>query len=103
MYRIDKRTLVICVALAAAVLAAYSNHFQNEFHFDDSHTIVSNPFIKKLSNIPRFFSDAATFSMQPEGRTWRPIVSTSLAIDYALGHTLQPPFFFHLSTFLWLV
>ena len=94
--------MVLCLALAAAVLAAYANHFQNEFHFDDSHTIVSNIYIAKLRNIPRFFTNAALFSMQPEGRTWRPVLSTSLAIDYWLGNGLKP-FYFHLSTFFWLL
>jgi len=100
MSRIHIRTMVLCLALAAAVFAAYSNHFQNQFHFDDSHTIVSNVYITKLSNIPQFFTNAAFFSMQPEGRTWRPIVSASLAIDYWLGRGLKP-FYFHLSTFVW--
>ena len=94
------RTVVLCAALAAAVLAAYANHFQNDFHFDDSHTIVNNIFIKKLSNIPHFFTNAATFSMQPEGQTWRPLVSTSVAIDYWLAGGPKT-FFFHFSTFIW--
>jgi tetratricopeptide (TPR) repeat protein len=93
-------TVALCAALAAAVLAAYGNHFFNDFHFDDSHTIANNIFIKKLGNIPRFFTDAATFSMQPEGQTWRPLVSTSVAIDYAIAGGLKP-FAFHLSTFVW--
>ena len=87
---------------ALAVLAiylAYANSFHNGFHFDDFHTVVDNPAIRSVQNIPRFFTDVTTFSVLPANRTYRPIVSASLAIDYALGHGYQP-FWFHLTTFL---
>jgi protein O-mannosyl-transferase len=84
--------------LLVAVLAAYSNHFHNGFHFDDGHTIVNNASIRELRNIPLFFRDATTFSTLPSNQSYRPLVSTLLAIDYWLGHGLQP-FWFHLSIF----
>jgi tetratricopeptide (TPR) repeat protein len=89
----------VCVLLLA-VLAAYANHFENGFHFDDFHTITTNVFIGELRNIPRFFTDVSLFTREPENATYRPITSASLAIDYWLGHGLKP-FWFHLSTFLW--
>ncbi|MHB2018946.1 MAG: hypothetical protein ACYCW6_18525 [Candidatus Xenobia bacterium] len=55
--------------------------------------------IRSLHNVPRFFTDARTFSVLPQNRTWRPLVSTSRAIDYAAGHGLTP-WGFHLLTFL---
>ncbi len=82
------------------LLAIYANHFDNAFHFDDSHTVVENPAIRSLANIPGFFSDARTFSVNPSNQSWRPLVSTSLAVDYALGGGLNP-LVFHLTTFLW--
>ena len=88
------------VLVGLAVTGAYANHFHNDFHFDDSHTIVTNIFIERWQHIPRFFVDATLFSSLPEARTWRPLVSTSLVIDYWLGHGRRL-FFFHLSTFLW--
>jgi len=87
------------VAAVIAVGLAYCNSFHNGFHFDDYHTIVNNPYIRSLKNVPRFFTDARTFSVLPENRTYRPIVSTSLAFDYWLGHGLNPVFF-HLGTFV---
>jgi hypothetical protein len=83
-----------------AILATYSNHFHNSFHFDDAHTIEQNVYIRNLHNIPRFFSDATTFSSLPANQTWRPIVSLSLALDYRIANGLDP-FWFHASTFLW--
>jgi protein O-mannosyl-transferase len=88
------------VLALVVVLVAYSNHFHNSFHFDDSHTIIDNIFIRDLHNIPRFFTDATTFTSLPANQTWRPIVSLSLAVDYRLAHGLNPVWF-HASTFFW--
>src|SRR5438093_12132237 len=85
-------------ALFIALLAAYANHFHNSFHFDDAHTIVSNAAIHELRNVPLFFRDATTFSSLPSNQSYRPLVSTLVAIDYKLAGGLQP-FWFHLSIF----
>ena len=71
--------------LVAALVAAYANHFHNSFHFDDAHTIVNNAAIRELRNIPLFFRDATTFSALPSNQSYRPLVSTLLAIDYSFG------------------
>src|ERR1700724_4779065 len=76
--------------LLIALLAAYSNHFQNSFHFDDAHTIENNASIRELRTIPRFFVDATTFSALPSNQSYRPLVTTLLAIDYKLGNGLHP-------------
>src|ERR1051325_5218263 len=86
-------TLVLLIGL----VAAYSNHFHNSFHFDDAHTIATNAAIRELRNIPLFFRDATTFSSLPSNQSYRPLVSTLLAIDYRLGGL--EPFWFHLSIF----
>ena len=84
--------------ILSGVALAYSNHFHNGFHFDDAHTVVNNAFIRDPGNIPKFFSDATTFSSAPGNQSYRPLVSTSLAIDYQLGKKLDP-FWFQLSDF----
>lgn len=94
----ERRSFLAIAALVIALGAAYANHFQNSFHFDDAHTIVNNAAIQELWNIPLFFRDATTFSALPSNQSYRPLVSTLLAIDYWLGHGLQP-FWFHLSIF----
>ena len=86
--------------LLLAVTLAYSNHFQNGFHFDDFHTVNNNPYIRSLQNAKLFFTDPSTFSVLPANRTYRPLVTLSLAFDYWLGGGLKP-FYFHLDTFLW--
>src|SRR5215813_5310642 len=92
----------MCLAFAAVLSAAYANHFGNGFHFDDAHTIVNNPFIRDLANIPRFFAGPGMFSTMPDHQTYRPVTVVTLALDYWLGRGLHP-FWFHLSTFVWLV
>jgi len=82
--------------LALILLATYSNHFQNSFHFDDAHTIVNNAAIRELKNIPIFFKDARSFSSLPSNQSYRPLVSTLLAIDYRLSGL--DPFWYHLSS-----
>ncbi len=77
----------------------YSNHFYNAFHFDDFHTVENNLYIRNLKNIPLFFKDATTFSTLPSNQAYRPIVTTSLAIDYWLGNGYNL-FYFHLLTFV---
>jgi len=84
------------VLLLIAVLTTYSNHFNNSFHFDDAHTIENNASIRELRNIPLFFRDATSFSSLPANQSYRPLVTTLLAIDYWLGGGLKP-FWFHLS------
>lgn len=82
-----------------AVTAVYSNHFYNGFHFDDAHSIYDNPSIRNIHNIPKFFKDGSTSSILPQNQSYRPLTTTSLAIDYWLSKGYDP-FFYHLSTFI---
>ncbi|HEY6328471.1 MAG TPA: tetratricopeptide repeat protein, partial [Blastocatellia bacterium] len=96
----DKKILVAGVVLLAAIVATYSNHFENGFHFDDSHTIIENDSIQDASNIPRIFTDAKYFSSLPDHQVYQPVTATSLALDYWIAGGLKP-FYFQLSTFFW--
>src|SRR5439155_18800718 len=62
-----------CAGALILVLGAYSNSLHNSFHFDDSHVIEENLFIRDLRNLPRFFTDARTFSSLPTNATYRPV------------------------------
>lgn len=93
-------TAVLISVFLASVLAVYSNHFENGFHFDDTHAVVDNPYIRDLRNAPLFFTDATTFSNLPANRAYRPLIPLSLAFDYWLGGGLKP-IFFQSSTFVW--
>ena len=95
----SKRNLPLALLLLAIFLV-YSNSFANAFHFDDFHTVVDNPAIRSLGNLPRILRDTTAFSVLPANQTYRPVVTASLALDYALGKGTLP-FWFHLSTLLW--
>jgi len=94
------KTTILSVVLALTALAAYANHFQNDFHFDDSHSVRDNIFIRDLRNVPRFFTGTESSSTLPDHRVYRPVVLTTLALDYRLGHGLKP-LWFHIDTFFW--
>lgn len=94
---------VICILLMLICCTiAYSNHFSNDFHFDDYHTIVNNAYIRDMHNMPLFFKDGSTSSVLPANQSYRPLVTASLAIDYWLGGGYNV-FFFHLTNFLLLL
>ncbi len=96
---LSKRILPLA-ALCLAVVLVYANSFGNSFHFDDFHAITDNPAVRSLRNLPCIFTDATAFSVLPANQTYRPVVTASLALDYALGHGYVP-WAFHLSTMIW--
>lgn len=96
---LPKRHLGLALLLVGICLV-YSNSLSNGFHFDDVHTITDNPAVRSLDNTKRIFSDTTAFSVLPANQTYRPVVTWSLALDYALGRGYTP-LWFHLSTLFW--
>jgi tetratricopeptide (TPR) repeat protein len=86
----------LVLVVIAAAWAAYSNHFHNSFHFDDDSVIENNVYLRSLRNIPLFFQNATTFSSMPTNASYRPLTSTSFALDYRWGGGLNP-FAFHVT------
>src|ERR1700761_4941474 len=97
--RPNKNIVLLSTALFVVLLAAYANHFNNGFHFDDSHAVVDNIHIRDMHNVPKCCVDPRMFSADPLHWGLRPLVTTTLAIDYWLGGGLNP-FYFQLSTFI---
>lgn len=95
----SRRHLGLAMVLLAICLV-YSNSLSNGFHFDDFHTVTDNPAVRSLGNLPRIFSDTTAFSVLPANQTYRPVVTASLALDYALGRGYAP-LVFHLSILFW--
>jgi tetratricopeptide (TPR) repeat protein len=92
------RWRIACAAAIFLTAGAYANHFHNDFHFDDAHTVQNNVFVRSLRNVPLFFTDPATFSSLPANQSYRPLVTTTLALDYWLGGGLDP-LAFHVTSF----
>lgn len=83
------RLLVSFGGLVVLMVGIYWNHFDNDFQFDDYHTIVNNAYITDLGNLPRFFTDVETTSSLPLNQSYRPVVTTMNAIDYWLAGGLD--------------
>ena len=76
------------LAIIAAVAIAYGNTLSNSFHYDDEHSIVGNPHVRSLENIPSFFTDPQTFSRNPGSEMYRPLLLTTYALNYASNEFL---------------
>ena len=72
------------VLLTAICFAVYSNGYEHAFLLDSLHTVIENPSLRSLANVPEFFVDAATFTTLPANTDYRPV----LQISYALNHTM---------------
>ncbi len=70
--------------LVIAIVATYGNTLSNGFHYDDYHSLVENPNIRDLSNIPAFFIDPGLFSSAPERAMYRPLLLVTYALNYEL-------------------
>ena len=100
------KKLSACLYLAlvmAFVGLTYSNHFHNSLHFDDAHTIENNAYIQNIHNIPLFFKDGSTSSSLPTNQSYRPLLTTTLAIDYWMGHGLTDTLYFHITSFTFFI
>jgi len=69
--------------IAVVTLIVFFNTFQNEFVFDDESVVQNNESITTLSNIPKYFTGEEGFH-KVIGKYYRPVVSATYAIDYAL-------------------
>jgi hypothetical protein len=72
-------------ALIFVVALVYLNSLDNAFHFDDEHSLVENPHIRQLKNIPKFFYEPQMFSRNIGSEMYRPLVLVSYALNYHLG------------------
>lgn len=75
----------------------YYNSLSGEFVFDDESVVQTNLSIRSLSGIPKFFTADEGFH-KVIGRYYRPIISTSYAIDYAIWGL--DPYGFHLTNII---
>ena len=89
----------------------YSNHFNNPFEFDDSHSIVTNDAITEI-NVVKFFSDASCLTSLPGNQSYRPVTVLLNALDYQISKKFNTnpqfknkpglnPYYYHLTSFFW--
>lgn len=73
------------LALGAIVAISYGNGLSGSFHYDDFHSLVANPHVRTLTNIPSFFVDPGLFSSDADKAMYRPMLLLTYAINYTLG------------------
>jgi tetratricopeptide (TPR) repeat protein len=74
------------VALLGLVIAAsYANTLSIDFQLDDHHVVESNPHIRRLANVPRFFVDPNLSSVNHQSKLFRPVLTTTYAVNYAVS------------------
>jgi Tfp pilus assembly protein PilF len=71
--------------LIALSFAVYANNYQHAYLLDDGYTVLSNPSIRSLANIPRFFVDPSTYTTLREQADYRPVLQATYALNYAMG------------------
>ncbi|MBS1514777.1 MAG: tetratricopeptide repeat protein [Bacteroidetes bacterium] len=77
------KTSYCYILITIVTLVVFYNTFQNDFVFDDESVVQNNQSITSLSNIPKYFTGEEGFH-KVIGKYYRPVVSATYAIDYAL-------------------
>lgn len=78
-------TAVSVAVIVVAGTAVFANSLPNSFQFDDSHSVVENPWIRSFRHLPRWFTDVSSFTVLRENQNYRPVLLVTYALNYALG------------------
>jgi len=80
---LNKIKPVYCyITIAIFAFLVFFNTLDNDFAFDDESVVQNYQAIRNLSNVPKFFTAQEGFH-KVIGNYYRPIVSTTYAVDYA--------------------
>ena len=83
--RILKSHLKSALVFFFLIFGLYYSSIDNSFQYDDKHSIVENPHIRSLGNVPMFWLYPEFFSRDPENAMYRPVVLSTLAFNYAIS------------------
>ena len=81
----ELRSWRFALVLGIVVVLVYGNSLNGSFHYDDFHSLVDNPHIRSLTNVPGFFAYPGLFSSDADKAMYRPLLLVSYALNYALG------------------
>ena len=79
----NQSTGIYYLILFLVTAGVYLNALQNDFVFDDESVVQGDHSITQLSSIPKYFTAQEGFH-KIIGKYYRPVVSTTYALDYAL-------------------
>ena len=63
----------------------FANSLNNDFHFDDAHSLIGNPNIRGLDKAAQFFVDPQLFSRNEGSGMYRPLVLLSYALNFIVA------------------
>lgn len=107
------RPLLAAVFVGVLAVVAYANTLSAGFVWDDASSILLHQHVKDLSKLPALFTEDQHAFAGGQGNFYRPLLSVTFAIDYAIARIGQAPvpptevpadlnpFVFHLSSTLW--
>lgn len=78
-----RRQAVLLGMALVAVLTVHGPGLNGGFHFDDGHSLLRNPHIRSLANLPGFLTDPTAFSENPAYAMYRPVVLATYAVNHA--------------------
>lgn len=96
--QVQKGILITIIILASII--AYSNTLFSDFVWDDTALITSNPYIKSLKFLPKFFIQDI-WNIGPQTMSsgyYRPLLAASFMLDYFIWHAR--PFGYHLTNLI---
>lgn len=97
--------LAVAILLVAAAILAYVNTFSGGFVWDDASSVLLHKHVQDPSKIFQLFREDQHAFGRGQGNFYRPLVSVSFMLDYALsrpgpGAGLSP-FLFHVTNTFW--
>ena len=81
---IAARPLAVGGLLATLVALLYGPFLHSPFFFDDYHSLVDNRHLRDVGNIPRFFLEGTGYSAHAWRVAYRPLLSASFALSFAV-------------------
>lgn len=86
------------IILILITIVTYINILPNQLFYDDEELIYKNTYVQNLRLFPKFFTENMTAGAGKLSNMYRPILLTSLAIDYSIWKT--NPTGYHLTSLL---
>ena len=73
------------LAILGIVGLIYAGALTGSFHFDDTHSLLENPAVRDLANLPQLFFDTQAFSRNEGSQMYRPLVLVSYMLTYQVA------------------
>lgn len=80
-----KIAFVHFTVLIASCFLLHSANYQHAYQLDSPDGLVSNPYVRSLTYIPRYFRDPSTLTSLRQNWDYRPVLQITYAVNYAIS------------------